>query len=268
VDPTPEHQALIDVIARVLAADADVEAAWLAGSLGRGAGDAFSDVDVLALCGEGRADGVAARWLHGCAAVAEPVLVNPLFGGRIVNVVTADWQRFDVVFIEAANLERYDAAVLKALFNKGELSPRTRAAAPYQPKPEAATALVSEFLRILGMLPGAIGRGEHMLGLTGLELLRRMTMDLMLMENGVGPAELGGALRRNPFLKPDQIAELEGLAPVAATRDGLIAANLELAPLFLARARRLAAELGAEWPLKLEDATRRHLERTLGARWT
>ncbi|WP_293903676.1 hypothetical protein [Phenylobacterium sp.] len=104
--PTREQQDLTETISRVLGADPAIEAAWLAGSLGRGAGDAFSDVDILALVTTGPAGETGRRYVNEIPAIAEPVLVNPLFGGRILNVVTADWRRFDISFVEAADLGR------------------------------------------------------------------------------------------------------------------------------------------------------------------
>jgi predicted nucleotidyltransferase len=120
---TPAQQSLVDAISAVLQRDARIEAAWLAGSLGRNAGDEFSDVDVVVLCHDGMATEIATP---GLLDFARPVLVNTLFGGRIVNVITPDWQRFDLVFVEARDLARYNANDVKPLFNRtGEEPPRS-----------------------------------------------------------------------------------------------------------------------------------------------
>ena len=75
---TAEQQALIEAIHRALAADDDVEAVWLAGSLGRGRGDAFSDVDVLVLAADGQLNSLmAARYAGDLSAIATPLLVTP-----------------------------------------------------------------------------------------------------------------------------------------------------------------------------------------------
>ena len=261
---TAEQQALVEAIARALSDDPQIEAAWLAGSLGRGAGDAYSDVDVLALVAEGPPAEAGLRYAGEVGRIAEPVLVSPLFGGRVVNVVTADWRRFDISFVAADELGRYDAGRLTALFNKGDHSPPARQAKPYRATPETVLPIINEFLRVLGLLPVAAGRQEWLLGLAGLDILRRLTIDLMLEANGVGAAERGGALRRNPFLTPEQRQALEGLGPVAASRESVFAANREIAAVFLPRARRLAAEVGADWPAAFEAATRRHLEQRVG----
>jgi len=258
-----DQQDLLDAIGRVLEADPEIEAAWLAGSLGRGGGDAFSDVDIVALVARGPAE-AGLRYARGVAAIAEPALVQPLFGGRILNVVTTSWGRFDISFVEPGELARFDADRLTPLFNRGDRLPPRGNGASYRPAPETVLRLVNEYLRVLGLLVVALGREEYGLGLNGVDILRRITVDLMLEENAVHPADRGGALRRNPLLTPDQRRELEALAPVAADRPGLIAANVALAAIFLPRARRLAAEIGMTWPSVLEAATRRHLKERLG----
>src|SRR5579872_1031017 len=77
---TPQQRRLADRISEVLQSDARIEAAWLAGSLGRNEGDAFSDVDIIVLCPDGLANEIAAT--PGLLDFAKPVLVNALFGGR------------------------------------------------------------------------------------------------------------------------------------------------------------------------------------------
>ena len=262
--PTPDQQDLVDAIHRVLAADAEIEAAWLGGSLGRGGGDAFSDVDVVALVARGPATGVGLRYACEGASIAETVLANPLFGGRVLNVVTRDWRRFNISFIEPSELGRFDAAHLVPLFNKGDRAPPQKVTEPYRAKPETVLGLVNEFFRVLGLSVVAMGREEYVLGLQGVDILRRLTVDLMLEENRIGPIERGGALRRNPLLTLDQRHELQSLAPVAANRISILAINAELAAIFLPRARRCAERTGATWPSDFEAATRRHLWERLG----
>jgi predicted nucleotidyltransferase len=256
--PTAEQQSLIDTLRELLEAEPGVEAVWLAGSLGKGGGDAFSDVDLLVLVDDGGAGELTASLSDRLDGAVKPVLVNKLYGGRVINVVTDDWRRFDLSIVEGADLDRYAAAELKGLFNRGHRAPPDRPDTPYQTPPDRLLPLVQEFLRVIGLSVGAMGREEYELGLNGVDLLRRMTMDLMLEENGVGPAQRGGALRRNPFLTADQRAELAAIPPISAERRSVLAANRVLAAIFLPRARRLAESIGMAWPT--EDATRRNLK--------
>lgn len=260
---TAEQQRLVEGIGRLLQAEPRVEAAWLAGSLGAGAGDAYSDVDVLALAADGALDEVSAAVVGSLPTIARPALVNSLFGGRVLSVVTDGWERFDISLVQAEDLARYDAAALTPLFNRGDRAPPTQPDRPYRTAPDQLLKIVNEFLRVLGLLPVVVGREEYALALSGVDHLRRMTFDLMLEENGIAPWKRGGALHRNPLLTATQRAQLEALPPQAARRDSVIEAHLAFAALFLPRARRLASEIGMTWPEDFESATRRHLESKL-----
>jgi hypothetical protein len=261
--PTAEQQALIAALGGVLEVEPGVDAAWLAGSLGRGQGDAFSDVDMLALVGDGRSAEVSRSLPSKLSSIGAPVLVNALFSGRVLNVVTEDWARYDISLIEAADLSRYDAAALAPLFNRSGLTPPSRPEAPYQVSPEALLKLVQEFLRVLGLAVVVVGRAEYALALSGVDQLRRMTFDLMLEENGVAPWNRGGALHRNPLLTEAQRQALASIPPQSAARESVIEAHGALASLFLPRARRLASQIGLAWPTAFEEATRRSLRRRL-----
>jgi predicted nucleotidyltransferase len=257
---TAAQQTLIDSISWALEDDAGIEAAWLAGSLGRGTGDAYSDVDILVLCGDGKAAEISSAYGRDVSRIAQPILANALFGGRVLNVVTSDWQRFDLTFIEGAQLALYNRAQLRPLFNRGEREPPVSQAAPYRTTPAQLKKLVDEFLRVLGLGVVVVGREEYALALSGIEHLRRMTFDLMLEENGIGPHDRGGALHLNPLLTPEQRQQLSVLPPLAANRESVIEGHLAFARLFLPQARKLASQSGMAWPELLESATRAHLK--------
>jgi hypothetical protein len=150
------------------------------------------------------------------------------------------------------------------IFDRSGRTFPAREAAPYRTSQQDLLKLVNEFLRALGVLYVVAGRKEWIMGLTGVDMLRRLTMDLMFEENGIHPLRRGGMLHRGALLTPEQQAEFEALTPVAPTREGIVAGNLEVAAIFLPRARRLAAQIGMEWPQAFEDATRASLNRRLG----
>ena len=258
---TVSQQGLVDAIIEALQGDERIEAAWLAGSLGHNDGDAFSDVDVLVLCQDGKASEIASS--PGLLDFARPVQVNALFGGRILNVITPEWQRFDLVFVEGHDLARYNANELTQLFNRTGREPPQTEPRPTKATPDDLSKLVNEFFRVLTLAPVGLGRKEYVVALSGIELLRKMTVDLMLMENGVGQRDRGGALRLNPFLTPEQIRLLQSLPAVAAERDSLLRCQKAIAELFLPRARVLAARMGMAWPAAVEEASRAHLRAQL-----
>jgi predicted nucleotidyltransferase len=262
-----DQQALVDALKAHLERDAGVEAAWLAGSLGAGGGDALSDVDLLVLAGADGWQALSARPSQSLKPALDLVLLNRLFGGLVLNAVTADWGRFDLTLVERDALARYDANALTLLFNRGDASPPVKPAPPpYRTPPEKLVGMANEFLRVIGLSPLGIGRGELQLALSGIDILRRLTFDLMLEENGVAPERRGGALHPSRFLTDAQKAAIAALPTIAAERDSIVRGSEAFAAIFLPRARVLAAAIGAEWPQAFEDATRRHLAAKLGMR--
>ena len=95
--------------------------------------------------------------------------------------------------------------------------------------------------------------------LSGLDHLRRMTIDLMMEENAVPPARRGGVLKRYPFLRADQRAGLTSIPAAGADRDSVIAAYENFARVFIPRAKALCTRIGAPWPETFEIATRAYL---------
>jgi predicted nucleotidyltransferase len=258
----PAQAALIDRIHRVLEADSRVDAAWLSGSFGKGDADDFSDVDVLVLVQEPWNE-VAATYARDGAAIAPPALVNPLFGGRVLSVVTMDWERFDLSFVGPGDLDRYDRGALTPLFNRTGAEPPRRERRPYEPPPEKIAGMIREFLRLQGLTPVVLGREEYVLSVSGVELMRRALIDLMIEDNRIAPEDRGGALHLRRLLTSGQLAALERFPPLRPDRESALAGHLAAAALYLPLARRLAEETGAEWPAVLEEATRRRLKAAL-----
>ncbi len=212
---TAAQQALIDRIADVLGGDTRIEAAWLAGSFARGEADDFSDVDVLVLVADGAYEDVKADYARDLGDIADTALINPLFGGAVVNVVTTDWDRFDLSLVTAEHLHRYAGVALEPLFNRtGHAPPEAPERPAYAPSSEAITAMATEFLRVLGLLVVVAGREDWVNAFFGIGHMRRATVDLMLEENRIAPQDRGGALHLNKLLTSEQHAELAALPPL------------------------------------------------------
>jgi len=255
---------LLAAIEQTLWNDPRIDGLWLSGSLGQGGGDDYSDVDVIARVGDPPASRIGREYAERADEIVPVVLVNLLFGDRVLNVVTRTWERFDILFLEPPELQMHDSARLTQIFNRGASGPPMQVRIDYQPSPETILKIVNEFLRVLGLFPVAVGRGEWLLAQAGMELLRRLTIDLMLEENRLSTADRGGALHLNTLLTTEQRQALEGLPAVTADRDSAFAGNRAVAALFLPRARRLAAEVGAAWPDAFEAATRDQLKLRIG----
>jgi predicted nucleotidyltransferase len=256
-------QAQRDVFERVstlLRARDEVEALWLSGSLGIGEGDEFSDVDFLVLTPPDKIAALPEALKAQMRDEFRTVFVNDIFG-RVMNFITPDWTRFDLNLVTPQDLGRFDSAMLKPVFNKGPHAPPSLPHTAYRPHPLAVEKLCTEFLRVLGLSAVGLGRGEFDVLLSGLDHLRRMTIDVMLEENAVPPAKRGGALNRYPFLNAEQRAALASIPPAGADRISIVAAHEAFARIFIPRAKALSTRIGAAWPQAFEEATRVSLNR-------
>jgi predicted nucleotidyltransferase len=256
---------LIQRIIDVLQADDRVRATWLSGSLGRGAGDRYSDVDLVAIVAEENRAGFVAEWDGIVATIASVVLTNRLSfrSSTVFNQVTADWLRFDVSVITPASLDRYTASTVRPLFDKDDLYSRLRQKGePLAPSGPRIQGLTKEFMRILGLLPVVLGREEYAVSASGSGLIRMLLIQLMTED--VAVEDRGGALHLRGLLPDAQLAAIDELPPILATRESAIAVHMAVARLFLPLARDLSKRTGTPWPDALESALRAHLDSQLG----
>lgn len=259
----PEQQALLDRLTAILRLDERILAAWTIGSLARGDGDAYSDVDLLvAIRGEDFA-ALVADWPTFLARLSPTVFAQQLGSGEkpTITAITPNWLRFDITLASAADPRPHGYAAA-LLFARDRDEPPAIFAPPTARVPwDRLPPLCGEFLRLLGLLPVAVGRGEYIAGLTPAMLLRGHLIELYLLENG---SPSGGAKRLNPLLTEEQRRALAALPPLSATREAIIAGHLAPARLFLPRARHLMAKRRLAYPEAFEQATRAYLRRTLG----
>jgi hypothetical protein len=256
---------LIARVADSFGGDPRLAALFLSGSFGTGTADAFSDVDLLAIADPAEHEGLAADWRKTLEAIAPIVHYNRLPHALVLNAVTDDWLRIDLHITNAGHLAHTAQDSLKPLVDRGNLFATLR---PETPTPGANPGrlggMVGEFIRILGLTPVAIGRGEVELMTVGNTFLRRFLTDLLIME--VNPRIPGGMLHLSRVLDPERMAILAAVPLPQLTADSAIASNLALARTFMPRAKTLCAALGAEWPTAFEAATRAHLQRTPATR--
>lgn len=254
---TPAQDELLRQLTHALGQDPRVQALWLSGSLGKGEGDAWSDIDIVARVDAADVAACVADYKLPRPGLPPAVLAFDVYG-VVVSSITAGWARFDIHFATPDQIARMDASGWRPLTGEAAPLPLPPPAANDPGAAPRIAALVTEFLRVLGLLPVAVGRQEWIASQQGFDLLRRMLIDLMLEENGHGRTARG-AKRLNGFLTAEQRELLEAIVPPPANRDALVQANAALAHVFLARARPLAERVGAAWPEAFEAATRRHL---------
>jgi len=263
---TPDQHTLLEALETALQAEARIGSAWLTGSLGAGRGDPWSDVDITLVVAADDLPGLLSDLMRADGPLPATVLRLSQFG-RLVNGTTPDLMRFDLVLTTPDEFARQHPADVRLLFGDAGQAPLERPARSQDPVAAARRieALVTEFLRILSLAPVAMGRREWVVMQDGVGHLRRLLIELMLEENGIGPADRGGAKKLYPFLSAEQIAELEALVPPRADAVELLAAHRDLRDRFLPRARRVAQASGAVWPADWEAAVMSGLARDLPA---
>lgn len=254
---------LVAGLADRMAGQPALQALLLAGSHGRGAADAWSDLDFLGVAEPDAHQGLSQAWLGALSALRPLVYTKAHFGGRLVNAITDDWLRVDLSLVDPARFAgRFQAEFRPIIDHMSLYATLTPTPPPPAPDPARVVATTEEFLRVLGLLAVGAGRGETVLLVRGLGILRDLLVDLMHEETA--PAFRGGALHISRVLTGEDMALLESLPYPGPDREALIAAHGTLAGIFLPRARALSERLGSEWPEAFEAATRRYLKREVG----
>lgn len=259
-----EPAVAIEAITRELRDEPAIRALFLGGSYGAGLEDAHSDLDFVLVAPDGANDEVAGLWRKAIGRTGEIVLwwdrqVRP----HLINAVTDDWLRTDVVILKPGQMSGQAKDRLKVLFDHDrtfDALPETSAAAG--PDPKRMKYQFEEFIRILGLLSLAMGREEYLNGVLGVFHLRNLLVNLMIEETA--SPHRGGALHLNRLITDEQKQVLTALPPALPERDALIEAHLAYAAAYLPRARRLAKQWGIEWPERFEVSTWRHLDEKLG----
>jgi len=251
-------------IVEPLAAEPAVAALFLTGSHGNNTADAYSDIDLLAIAPAEAHTAVAELWRSGIERVGEVVFTDERRErGVLLNVVTAQWLRVDLMILAAADVTGRSRQGLTPIFDHiafydalPEMLP------PAGPDAVRVGWIVNEFLRVLGLLPVGLGRGELVMCVKGADLLRDLLIELMLEDCPL--PDRGGALHLSRLLRQEEMALLEGLPYPRPEREAIVAAHRALAEAFLPRAKRLAATSDVAWPHRFEMATRQHLEAMVG----
>lgn len=237
---------------------------FLSGSHANGMADAWSDLDFVMTTPDGLTDAVSALWRDAVAQVGEIVLWRDrLVRPALINAVLADGMRVDLIALKPEHAGHHTRAGLTPLIDRDGFHATLREGGETPQTPPARLRYgFDEFLRVLGLLPVAMGREEYLNGVTGLFHLRNLLIDLMIEETAA--PHRGGALHLNRLITAEQKEALAALPIPAPERAALIAAHLAYAEAYLPRAKRLAEARGVEWPARFEAATWDYLGETLG----
>lgn len=257
-------QELIGLVGDVAAQSGLFEGLFLVGSFGKGTADRWSDVDLVGLVPADQQDAAIAWWQGWLAGREHLIYFKTLArGGRLANAITESWLRVDLNLPPDAHLEWRPQDGLRALYDpSGLLAAQPVSLPAHRPDPARIEAMVIEFLRILGLTPVGLGREEWVVMAMGTGMLRDMVSQLMQEELPI--PDRGGMLHLSRLLPEADMVVLLGLPYPAPERVALLAAQVEIARVFLPRARALSARIGASWPHEFETAVREHLAGAIG----
>lgn len=161
-----EPAAAIETIVGELQDERGIRALFLSVSYGTGLADAYSDIDFLMVASDGPTDEISKLWYNAVTRTGEIVLwwdrqVRP----ALVNAITHDWLRTDVVILKPDQVGGQTKDSLKVLFDHDRIFD----ALPASPKkigpdPRRTKYQFEEFIRILGLLPLGMGRQVLLFG--------------------------------------------------------------------------------------------------------
>lgn len=261
-----DQQTLIARVAAVLEPDQRVRGLFLSGSFGRGTADQFSDVDLLAVVAPADQEAVAADWRGVLQTIVPIVYWNRLPWALVLNAVSDEWLRCDLDIVAPDRLGGRTQDRLKTLIDRdGIFAGLLKTLPPSGIDLAKLQATTNEFIRVLGLLPVGLGRGEvELIAGAGSSYLRRFLTDLLIIEMNLPDA--GGALHLSRVLDAERMAVLAAIPLPRLSADSAIETNLVLARAFMPRAKALYASLGLDWPTAFEAATLRGLTRALPGR--
>lgn len=268
-----KQRAFIEHATEALKSDSRLDALFLGGSFGRDSADDYSDLDFVGVAAAADHVETATAWRKAVAGFAPVVYWSQRSGGGLLlNAITEDWLRIDLWLVDTSSFlenllstaPHYARSTLKPLIDRDGIASKLPASLPAtSPNPGTVDYLISEFIRVLGLIAVGMGRGEDVLGVTGAGLLRDLLTRLMVEETH--SPERGGMLHLSRTVTPEQMAVLRALPYPGPHREEILAAHWATAAAFFPRARALANHLGITWPTAFEAATQRHLQRAFGA---
>ncbi|MEL6127405.1 MAG: aminoglycoside 6-adenylyltransferase [Pseudomonadota bacterium] len=259
--PMPDVPSIADRLRQRMMTAPGLSGLYLAGSHGSGHADRFSDVDFVAVVEDTAHEDIAEAWRT--AVEAEETVVFWFRAGRgpvLLNAVTEDWLRIDLITNgQELFLKRRQADIVPVHDPAGLHSRLDPSAWVNRPDAARVSRIIEEFVRVLGLMPVALGRDELFVCVTGSDLLRTSVKDLLIARDALVPP--GGALHLTRVLPPEDIDLLNRLPFPRPDRAEVVAAIAEIARVFFPIARAMARDLDIAWPAAFEAAARNHLRR-------
>jgi Streptomycin adenylyltransferase len=249
----------ISPLTESLAKIPECQGIYLSGSHARGTDDAFSDLDLVLVADHADQSPLRDQARTALTRISPLVMfrAHTASANTLINVVTADWDRIDLLLQPQDRFLTRAANTVRPLHDPNGLFQKLLPGADDIDQVVGKIAWTTEeFIRILGLVSVGLGRQEHLLCAIGAGLLRDHLITLMKAEAGT-LAE--GALHLSRSVSARDMSILLALPVVLTDRDWAVAAHLALARAFLPRARAFLSKHGEPWPEAFEAATRAHL---------
>lgn len=240
-------------------------AAWLIGSRAIDLHDAFSDIDIALYEDDNqKALALFQKLRTAIKDWDDIVYTKTLPHSLTLNAVTQEWDRFDISIVSNQELIHYPQDSVRILFDTigmDAILPKNSAAAPIDIRPLLIDT-VSEFIRLLGLLPIVLGRKNYITATSGVHMMKDLFITLTTIE--ISPYRFHGKLSVEKYLLPDDKAILSPIAAVQPNEASLVAANRALVAVFLPRAKLLYTRYGLQWPTEFEKAALHTITEKLG----
>lgn len=242
--------------------DERIRKVWLEGSLARGLADDWSDID-LHLAVREPGNFAATEWLDSQVYLVLSDAIPGLTGAFIC--LTSSWIHIDLN-VHSSESEFPPDGTRRTLLDRDALIQDTPTSQVLPGQPFFPAQDIQMFLYFLGKTVASVHRGDLIALSQATAMMRdRLLVNLLLAEKGIRSETINKRIGRH--LSDEQMQCLQAVPAFGLSEVGIREAQQSMATAYLGRARKLAEECGAAWPLELEQATKHLWHRELQMAW-
>lgn len=247
-----ERARLVDRLRGLFEPDDRFRGLFLTGSFGQELADGLSDVDTLLIVDETVFVAVVQAWDTVSGPLGPFTFIARIPGTSVFNHVLPGWIRWDATLASSNAVPPLFQRRVIVIFDKDQR--------PLTPAPpagldlDAARGVTVEFLRCLALLPVVAGRNDPVTGVSGVQLLRQLTIQLMRLVDE--PGGTTGALHLRRSLSSEHYASLQSLPTVSADLSSVIDGHRALRDLFVPLAQ---STLGDRYPHEFAQQALEHV---------
>lgn len=261
--PVPWQRRCLSAAIQILPTCPGVQAVWVGGSLARGDGDRFSDVDLNCLVTDDSLGWWGQQWSEVVSRLVGPLSLARTINDSIVGgfTVASDWRHVDLILHPIGTFTH--PGDHHALYDPRRLL--TPGVTAHTDESMSVGDMSEFFFYLAGSYSALVGRGELVLAQNAVITLRQWLIRLMLKENL--QTQVGGTRRLNRHLTTDQRHTLIHAGAALGSLEDTSTAVAAVFYDFAERAERLAIADGSAFPAAMRATAENHLRRTLGQQW-